>query len=445
MSTSSEFRPPRVFISYSHDSDAHKREVLALASRLRQDGVDAIIDQYTGAPPEGWPHWIEHQITEADFVLLVITDQYLRRLAGPTSAEKGVLWESSLVHEQLNAPTAKPAKFIPVLFREDVVSHLPSSLRGAVHYILTSADGYASLCQRLTNQPKTQWTQTENVTAPKISPNIFVSYSNEDRHIAEMISKRLQASGLQPWLAHQALARGDSIRETIGSVIGSSDFFIILLSRNSVQSEWVRHELMAALQELSTRDITILPVLLEDCDVPTELRRYTWFDLRGRTPTEMDNLVAAIQGAPLIDFSAMTPATFERLVADLLRAVGFDGVVLSTGQSDSGVDITADLTRSDPFGAIEVERWLVQVKHSRSERLRLDSLRLFTALVLTMKGPHRGLLVTNAILTSVAKEFLQAQQGNFLIRVVEGPELKRLLTQRPELVRLYFPADQKSR
>jgi hypothetical protein len=38
--------PPRVFISYSHDSAAHEDRVLALANRLRGDGVDATIDQY---------------------------------------------------------------------------------------------------------------------------------------------------------------------------------------------------------------------------------------------------------------------------------------------------------------------------------------------------------------------------------------------------------------
>ncbi|MCP4656050.1 MAG: hypothetical protein GY856_11605, partial [bacterium] len=32
---------PRVFLSYSHDSDEHRDRVLALADRLRADGIDA--------------------------------------------------------------------------------------------------------------------------------------------------------------------------------------------------------------------------------------------------------------------------------------------------------------------------------------------------------------------------------------------------------------------
>jgi WD40 repeat protein len=34
-------QPPRVFISYSHDSPEHAQHVLELAERLRKDGIDA--------------------------------------------------------------------------------------------------------------------------------------------------------------------------------------------------------------------------------------------------------------------------------------------------------------------------------------------------------------------------------------------------------------------
>ena len=53
----SSYRLPKVFISYSHDSEAHEDRVLDLANRLREDGIDAEIDQYETSPPEGWPAW----------------------------------------------------------------------------------------------------------------------------------------------------------------------------------------------------------------------------------------------------------------------------------------------------------------------------------------------------------------------------------------------------
>ncbi len=45
--------PPKVFISNSHDSPEHIDRVLALANRLRADGVDAEVDQYEINPAGG--------------------------------------------------------------------------------------------------------------------------------------------------------------------------------------------------------------------------------------------------------------------------------------------------------------------------------------------------------------------------------------------------------
>jgi SEFIR domain len=45
--------PPKVLISYSHDSPEHKDRVLVLSNRLRGEGIDCTIDQYLLVPPEG--------------------------------------------------------------------------------------------------------------------------------------------------------------------------------------------------------------------------------------------------------------------------------------------------------------------------------------------------------------------------------------------------------
>jgi SEFIR domain len=44
--------PLKVFISYRHDSQTHEDRVLALADRLRDDGIDCNIDQYQQSPAE---------------------------------------------------------------------------------------------------------------------------------------------------------------------------------------------------------------------------------------------------------------------------------------------------------------------------------------------------------------------------------------------------------
>src|SRR6266404_8030262 len=62
--------PPKVLISYSHDSSEHEERVLTFTDRLRGDGIDCIIDQYVLVPEEGWLLWMERQIEDSDFVLM---------------------------------------------------------------------------------------------------------------------------------------------------------------------------------------------------------------------------------------------------------------------------------------------------------------------------------------------------------------------------------------
>lgn len=90
---------PRVFISYSHDSDEHKSCVLGFARRLRADGINVVLDQDELFPKEGWPRWTEKQLEQSDFVLTVCTEAYRRRIEGREEAGHGlgVRWEGNLV------------------------------------------------------------------------------------------------------------------------------------------------------------------------------------------------------------------------------------------------------------------------------------------------------------------------------------------------------------
>ncbi len=90
-----------VFISYSHDSPEHADRVLALAERLRSDGIDATIDQYETSPPEGWHRWTDRHIRDATFVLMVCSEIYYRRVMGEerTGTGLGVRWEGNLIYQ----------------------------------------------------------------------------------------------------------------------------------------------------------------------------------------------------------------------------------------------------------------------------------------------------------------------------------------------------------
>jgi hypothetical protein len=155
ISTGSVRGIPRVFISYSHDSLEHARRVLELAERLRDDGVDARLDQYVaGTPSRGWPRWMLDQLDSAQFVLVVCTETYYRRFLGREEPDKGkgADWEGSLITLELYHAQIDTTKFVPVLFEPRDEPFIPRQLSGHTHYLLNSEDNYAKLYAFLTGQ-----------------------------------------------------------------------------------------------------------------------------------------------------------------------------------------------------------------------------------------------------------------------------------------------------
>ena len=126
--------PIRIFISYSHDSDDHAGRVVELADALCGGGIDVILGQYVDpAPEEGWPRWMDRNLDEAKFVLMVCTETYRRRVMGQGEPGKGlgVRWEGSLIYNRIYHDKPSGSRFIPILLLPgSETAHIPNPFRG---------------------------------------------------------------------------------------------------------------------------------------------------------------------------------------------------------------------------------------------------------------------------------------------------------------------------
>ncbi len=145
--------PTRAFLSYSHDGGEHSAAVLALANRLREDGVDASIDVYMEAPREGWPRWVTNQIDSADFVLCVCSENYRIAFEGrnPHGKKLGVNQEGYLITQTLYNAANQSDKYLAVLIDPAQPDSIPAALSGFTYYRLPQE--YEKLYRRLTGQP----------------------------------------------------------------------------------------------------------------------------------------------------------------------------------------------------------------------------------------------------------------------------------------------------
>ncbi|MEV7098817.1 SEFIR domain-containing protein [Amycolatopsis sp. NPDC051045] len=155
-----ESDPKRVFVSYTHDSPAHKDQVLAFSEFLTRNGMEVTLDQWKLAHRQDWYVWAIKSIEAADFVIVVASETYRRVADGytPAGGNRGLQSEAALLREKLHSdrPTWT-RKILPVVFPGHTPAEIPEFLQPqtADHYSVAgfTVAGCESLLRVLTGQP----------------------------------------------------------------------------------------------------------------------------------------------------------------------------------------------------------------------------------------------------------------------------------------------------
>ena len=148
----------RVFISYAHESDEQRKRVAVLARRLREEGVEAWIDQFVEDDPPYWPTWMQDQIEQADYVLCVVSRAYKERFESKERMERGrgVNWEGLMMTEAAYADLPQAhRKFIVIAFDPADLQYVPRVLLGAGRTAYLLYAYYHQLYRRITGQAQT--------------------------------------------------------------------------------------------------------------------------------------------------------------------------------------------------------------------------------------------------------------------------------------------------
>lgn len=139
-----------------------------------------------------------------------------------------------------------------------------------------------------------------------------------------------------------------------------------------------------------------------------------------------------------IDFSKLNDTEFEELCFDLLLRYNFHSLVWRQGGADSGRDIEARFTVTNPILGTYDELWFVECKHY-THGVPVDVLYSKVAWA-DAKQPQHLLIVTSSYVSNSARDWLQSLISTkpYHIHVLEGKQLKALLIASPQLVSKYF-------
>jgi hypothetical protein len=183
-----------------------------------------------------------------------------------------------------------------------------------------------------------------------MTPKVFVSHASEDkeRFVLDFATK-LRAKGIEAWLDKWEILPGDSLIDKLFEEgIKNAEAVIVVVSSFSVNKPWVREELNAAMVRKINGISKLIPVVIDDCQVPEALQSTVWERIKdlNNYDAELERIVSAIyehrEKPPIGAPPAYTQTTIS-IVPGLTRV---DSLVLKLA-GDHAVD------RGYSFGSAE--------------------------------------------------------------------------------------------
>jgi len=199
---------PTVFISYSHDSPAHKAWVVRLATDLRANGIDATLDQWDLAPGQDVAAYMQRGITTSDRVLLICSDQYVQKAERGSG---GVGYERLVVTAEL-IQNIDTKKFIPLVRNNSANTKVPRFLGPRLYVDFSQDQQYQAKLEELAREIL----GVPSAIKPPLGPNPFSGSAPAAAPPARTVGPTgLTASGKplldDPWFQNHAAHATETI------------------------------------------------------------------------------------------------------------------------------------------------------------------------------------------------------------------------------------------
>lgn len=128
-----------------------------------------------------------------------------------------------------------------------------------------------------------------------VTRNIFLCHSSVDKPFVRTVANDLALAGHNIWLDEFEIKVGDSIVQKISDATESIEFLALFVSTNSVNSPWVQREWHSvAMRSISKGKINILPIVIEEVELPPLLSDIKYADFKNSYRDGLDQLLQAL-------------------------------------------------------------------------------------------------------------------------------------------------------
>ncbi len=139
----------------------------------------------------------------------------------------------------------------PMFQRPDLVSfhHIEFARPAAIELINVNLPMETRFALYRYKDLKVNYTQDADETADDSYWSCFISYSSKDDGFVKYLKERLRGELISTWLDFDNIIHGGQLTEQIESAVGKHEKLIIVLSKNSLKSDWVKKEIQEALKK----------------------------------------------------------------------------------------------------------------------------------------------------------------------------------------------------
>lgn len=153
---------------------------------------------------------------------------------------------------------------------------------------------------------------------------IFLSHSHADKSFVQRLTADLRHKGYIVWLDEAEIRVGDSLIGKIREAIDNVDYVIAVISQSSIQSEWVKHELDIAMNiEIQQKKVFVLPILIDDVDLPGFLKGKLYADFRNNDFYEKELEKVLQKLGPVPESPSYSKEQFNKLKAEYEEVKAF--------------------------------------------------------------------------------------------------------------------------
>jgi hypothetical protein len=141
-----------------------------------------------------------------------------------------------------------------------------------------------------------------HMEGPHTNRKAFVSHTHSDKEQAQELAIALRERGVESWLDKWEIQPGDSLIQKIFTEgLRDCSVFLVLLSPESITSNWVRNELDVALIRRIEGQCRVIPIIVKQCEIPPLLRTLLYLYLKNGVATvaqDVANVVFNIRVVP---------------------------------------------------------------------------------------------------------------------------------------------------